>query len=228
MSIFKNLDKQKSLTSIAVTIFILTGVILSTGVANNKMLIETLNNENDSIEKELKLMQTEIKSNKENIDIINEVNKELMLELDRVEEENKELKSKNKDLEKQISMKANNAASNSSYARSNSNVKQSGTPVQMTLTFYGDGAEENGGYAGKNAYSNSLSAGMVASNVYPRGTKFVTPDGKILDVQDRGGKNFDSYNRLDVFVPRQSGESKSAYDKRISNLGKKTITLYKL
>lgn len=103
----------------------------------------------------------------------------------------------------------------------------SGTPITMTLTFYGDGADENGGYAGMNAYSGKLTAGTVASNVYPRGTKFRLPNGQVLTVNDKGGSDFDSYNRLDVFVPRLSGESDYAYKKRISDYGRKTLTVYK-
>lgn len=103
-----------------------------------------------------------------------------------------------------------------------------GTPVTMTLSFYGDGDEENGGYGGITAYGESLRAGIVASNVHPRGTQFEY-NGQIYTVGDKGGaSHFNNPNRLDVFVPRQAGESKDAYDRRISNLGKQTVTMNKL
>lgn len=102
-----------------------------------------------------------------------------------------------------------------------------GTPVKITMTFYGDFPEENGGYPGIDAHGNKLVAGTVASNVYPQGTKFLF-NGQTFTVKDRGGKNFNSYNRLDVFVPRLKGESDDAYARSISNYGRKTVTMYKL
>lgn len=99
--------------------------------------------------------------------------------------------------------------------------------VTMTMTFYGGGADENGGYAGITAYGESLSDGMVASNVYPKGTKFYC-DGKTYVVADKGGSNFNSYSRLDVFVPRYSNETKDEYDSRISNMGRQTVSMLKL
>ena len=102
-------------------------------------------------------------------------------------------------------------------------ARQVGTPIELTLTFYGDGAEENGGYAGINAYGDKLTAGTVASNVYPKGTQFRLSNGQVLTVQDRGGSSFNSYNRLDVFVPRLKGESDAQYDKRIASYGVKKV-----
>ena len=101
--------------------------------------------------------------------------------------------------------------------------------VDITMTFYGEGAEENGGYAGITCNGDKLVDGIVASNVWPQGTKFYcVEENKIYTVSDRGGSNFDSYNRLDVFVPRYSGESKSEYDSRISKMGRKPVTMLKI
>ena len=47
-----------------------------------------------------------------------------------------------------------------------------GTPIKMKITFYGDFASENGGYASLDAQGNKLVAGTVASNAYKFGTKF--------------------------------------------------------
>ena len=108
-----------------------------------------------------------------------------------------------------------------------SNTNSGGQSIEMTLTFYGDGADENGGYAGITAWGEKLRGGMVASNVYPKGTRFEM-NGMIFTVADRGGSGFNSKNRLDVFVPRKSGESNSAYKARISEYGKRTVTMKKL
>lgn len=107
-------------------------------------------------------------------------------------------------------------------------VTNNGKAIQMTMTFYGDGAEENGGYAGIDAQGNKLIAGTIASNYYSFGTKFKMPNGQILTVRDRGGKAFNQPNKIDVFVPRLKGESRSQYNKRIAQYGVKTITLYKI
>ena len=101
-----------------------------------------------------------------------------------------------------------------------------GTPVKMTMTFYGDFAHENGGYAGIDCNGNKLVAGTVASNYYPQGTQFEF-NGQIFTVRDRGGSNFNNPNRLDVFVPRLNNESDSDYTKRIRHYGVKKVVMYK-
>ena len=136
----------------------------------------------------------------------------------------KEKDDKIKSLQSQLAKKE--SLTNRSISRGG--ARQTGTPIELTLTFYGDGAEENGGYAGINAYGDKLTAGTVASNVYPKGTQFRLSNGQVLTVQDRGGSSFNSYNRLDVFVPRLKGESDAQYDKRIASYGVKKVKAYKL
>ncbi|HSQ89801.1 hypothetical protein [Romboutsia sp.] len=143
------------------------------------------------------------------------------LEEEKVENEvlkctNSELLQKNSKLEKQVSEKV--------YPTQI--AKNSGSPIKITMTFYGDGASENGGYVGIGAYGNKLVDGTVASNYYPKGTQF-TYNGKIYTVMDKGGSNFNGANRLDVFVPRKSGESNRAYKQRLLNLGRQTVTMYR-
>ena len=136
----------------------------------------------------------------------------------------KEKDDKIKSLQSQLDKKE--SLTNRSISRGG--ARQAGTPIELTLTFYGDGAEENGGYAGINAYGDKLTAGTVASNVYPKGTQFRLSNGQVLTVQDRGGSSFNSYNRLDVFVPRLKGESDAQYDKRIASYGVKKVKADKL
>lgn len=102
-----------------------------------------------------------------------------------------------------------------------------GTPITLKLSFYGDGADENGGYAGMDAQSGKLRAGTVASNVYPFGTQFYI-NGQIFTVRDRGGSHFDSPDRIDVFVPRRNGETKEEYKRRIREYGRKEVKATKL
>ena len=156
----------------------------------------------------------------EHIETIDKLNDELKasnrinLELEKV---NDDLVNKVKSLEKELKEKE--------YPTKARSIGQ-GTPVTITMTFYGDFAHENGGYAGIDCNGNKLVAGTVASNYYPQGTQFEF-NGQIYTVRDRGGSNFNSANRLDVFVPRLKNESDSAYSKRIRHYGRKTVTMYK-
>lgn len=187
--------------------------------------VNSLKTDNIKLEKTINTQKDDIDNKKKSIE-------DLTKERDNYKNSSEELKNKNKDLEEKLQAKLEKESSaikvSADHPTSNNDGVKSGTPIKMTLTFYGGGAEENGGYAGMNAYSQKLTPGTVASNVYPRGTKFKLPNGETLTVNDTGGGNFDSYNRLDVYVPRHPGEDKDAYDARISNLGTQTLTVYKL
>lgn len=89
----------------------------------------------------------------------------------------------------------------------------------FVLTFYTDLAEENGPYGAITCNGKRLAAGMVANNVLPQGTKIMTKEFGQLVVSDKGGKNFNTRNRLDVFIPRNKGESDRQYKRRVANMG---------
>ena len=137
-----------------------------------------------------------------------------------LENSNKELIEKVESLEKELEEKV----WPTQYVSRTSRMV--GTPIEITMTFYGDFAHENGGYAGLDCNGNKLIAGTVASNYYAQGTQFEL-NGQLFTVRDRGGSNFNSPNRLDVFVPRLENESNSSYSKRIKHYGRKTVTMYK-
>ena len=199
---------------------------------NNK--VESLMKDKTKLERTIDSMDKDIKDKINTIDNITKERDNIKESHDKIKKEKDSLEYNNKVLKQKLEAKKKEssavAVASAEYPTQAVSRGRSvaGTPVTMTLTFYGDGADENGGYAGMNAYSQKLTAGTVASNVYPRGTKFKTPDGRILTVNDRGGKAFKNYNRLDVFVPRKPGESNTQYKQRINNLGKKTVTLYKI
>lgn len=91
--------------------------------------------------------------------------------------------------------------------------------ILFELTFYTDLPEENGGYT-ITASGKPLEYGVVASNKYPIGTKLRLGNMGIFTVEDRGGREFNNSNRLDVFIPRQSGESNYEYKNRVRNMGR--------
>lgn len=85
------------------------------------------------------------------------------------------------------------------------------------LTFYTSLDDENG-FGPITCNGRKLSPGMVANNVLPQGTRIITRELGELVVADRGGPNFNVRHRLDVFIPRESGESDAKYKKRVNNI----------
>lgn len=212
------------------------GTIIGEGIGLYKLneQVDQLNKTKSQLELKVQNLDKTIKEKdntiKEKDGIIENVTQERDNNKKSIEELQKENKALNQKLEAKKQEEASAiAVASAGYPTQNASKNQSTnrTPVTMTLTFYGDFAHENGGYAGIDAQGNKLAAGTVASNTYPFGTKFEL-NGQVFTVRDRGGSNFNSSNRLDVFVPRKSGESNSAYAKRIREYGRKTVTMYKL
>lgn len=192
----------------------LTGVLTAgtAGYINN--IKSDLSTANTQIEK-LK------KDNSKHEEVIDQLTGELKVSM----EKNRELKTSNDELEKRVeSLKEQ--LNRKEFPTQSINTRAMGTPVKMTMTFYGDFAHENGGYAGIDCNGNKLVAGTVASNYYPQGTQFEF-NGQIFTVRDRGSSSFNSANRLDVFVPRLKNESDSSYSKRIREYGRRTVTMYR-
>ena len=203
------------------------GTIIGEGIGlyNLNSEVKELHKQNIKLEQSIDSKDKELKDKSNTIDSVTKERDNIKDSHDKLEKENKVLEEK---LQAKLEKESSAIKVSADHPTSNNDGVKSGTPIKMTLTFYGGGAEENGGYAGMNAYSQKLTPGTVASNVYPRGTKFKLPNGETLTVNDTGGGNFNSYNRLDVYVPRHPGEDKDAYDARISNLGTQTLTVYKL
>ena len=193
---------------------------LSVGIVKTADYISGIKNElqsaNEQIEELKKDKSTQVKE-------INKLTGELetsIKEGSELKNSNEELTKKVKSLEKELEEKV----LPTQYVSKTSRMV--GTPIEITMTFYGDFAHENGGYAGIDCNGNKLITGTVASNYYPQGTQFEL-NGQLFTVRDRGGSNFNSPNRLDVFVPRLKNESDSYYSKRIKQYGRKTVTMYK-
>ena len=99
--------------------------------------------------------------------------------------------------------------------------------IEFKLTYYSSDPSENiPGMASVTCEGEKLEEGICASNVYPLGTRIVFNDGTELVVKDRGGKDFNDYNRIDVFIEREPGEDNRTYLKRVNNLGIKHKTGY--
>ena len=91
------------------------------------------------------------------------------------------------------------------------------------VTFYTSLNCENG-YGSVNCRGQELAPGMVASNVYPLGTEIDLGSMGTVVVADRGGKDFNNSDRLDMLIPRNYGESDSHYYRRVNKMGKRKVT----
>lgn len=203
-----------------VTIAVALAGVLTTGSIATVSYINDINSELTSTKNQvLELKEINTKQTKE-ID-------KLVGELEVSIKENVELNKSNENLTKEVSSLKKELKEKVYPTQTLSRgSRRTGTPINITMTFYGDFAHENGGYAGIDANGNKLVAGTVASNYYPQGTQFEF-NGQIYTVRDRGGSNFNSSNRLDVFVPRLKNESNSEYAKRIRHYGVKKVVMYK-
>ena len=100
--------------------------------------------------------------------------------------------------------------------------------IELIFSFYTSLSSENGGNEGITCTGSKLKYGDLASNIWGLGTQFKTQDGQIFTVADKGGSHFNSYNRVDCFIPRNNGESNSQYKNRVLNMGRKTIKVRKI
>lgn len=134
--------------------------------------------------------------------------------------------NKSKSEEKVDDVNKENCPSNKSQLSRGGSLSNLGTETDITLTFYTSLSEENGGYTDINCTGAKLTPGTVANNVLPLGTKIYTNEFGTLTVLDRGGDNFDTIHRLDVFIPRNDEESDWAYKKRVNDMGKVKVKGY--
>ena len=219
--------KQISYLSVAV---LAGGIIAGEGVGLYKLnnQVQDLHNKNTKLEQTIDSLNKDIKKKDATIDNVTKERDTIKESHDNLETEKNDLQNQLEQKKKEVSaLKVSKNADYPTQSVSRGVTSRRGTPVTMRLSFYGDFAHENGGYAGIDAQGNKLVAGTVASNVYAFGTQF-NFNGQIYTVRDRGGSHFNSSDRLDVFVPRNPGESNAAYAKRISDYGRQTVTMYKL
>lgn len=167
-----------------------------------------------------------------NIDHKNESSKSKNIEKDSLKQQ--PISNENTEKLKQSRTAAKISQENKPQANSNENQDNKqlsrgsnlGYKTDIVLTFYTSLAEENGGYRGINCIGQKLIPGMVANNVLPLGTEIYTSEFGTLTVSDRGGNNFNTIHRLDVYIPRNNEESDSDYLKRVNDMGKVKVDGY--
>jgi 3D (Asp-Asp-Asp) domain-containing protein len=98
---------------------------------------------------------------------------------------------------------------------------------EFTLTFYSRLVRENSSSGAVTCTGKPLVGYMIANNVYNLGTQIYLEGYGTKIVEDRGAsKYFNTTDRLDVFVPREYGESNSHYFKRVEKMGVKKVKGY--
>lgn len=226
----KNIDLFK--LSICIVVLVGLSVIMAQQVKITSVK-ERLVESNLLLEKQLKdfqnilnILDEKAQESQENLeDIENKVN-EALEKINSLEKKQQELEKKvsSKELaRKSLSAKSTTTIQNTknvSESNNNANSQAKGKAIVMSLSFYSE-------LSGICADGSKISYGAIASNVYPLGTKFLI-NGEVFTVRDRGGPHFNSYNRLDVFIPRKNGESNTDYRNRLLKLGRQTVTVYKL
>lgn len=96
--------------------------------------------------------------------------------------------------------------------------------IDFIISFYTNTKDENGGYT-VTCTGQPLQYGIVASNVYPLGTKIYLEGYGLFTVADTGGSHFNNYNRLDVLIPPKY-EGEPNYKQRVNNMGKPHVKGY--
>lgn len=98
---------------------------------------------------------------------------------------------------------------------------------EFILTFYTSLESENSSAGAVTCQNKPLSPGGVANNVIPQNTiLYLEGYGKVV-VNDKGSdKYFGVDNRLDVYIPREPGESDRQYSRRVNNYGIQKVQGY--
>ena len=146
--------------------------------------------------------------------------KELMKQVEKLKQE-KEKQRKIEEERKKKELEEKQRSSNNTLSRGESTQK-----INLTLSFYGSGEDENGvGNGNITASGSKLHYGVVASNNFKLKTKiYIDKLGDTFTVLDTGSPKHlkqlsDGSIKIDVYVPKNSGESVGQYKRRIMNMG---------
>lgn len=173
-----------------------------------------------SLEEQLSNLQNKVDNLEKQYD-------ELVVKLDETIEskEKIELEAKAKQrAEEEAKRKAKEEAERKAKAEAEKKYKE----VEANISFYTNLPSENGGYSVTSQGHKHKSTTIAAPKDIPFGTKIDCGEYGVKIVDDRGGAiKYDSKGRmkLDIFVPRNSGESDSSYKNRVHQMGRKYITV---
>lgn len=138
-------------------------------------------------------------------------------------------KMKQKEIQKEAQLKKQNELEKELYSekKKNEEKKNEYEYKEFILTFYTSLQSENSSAGAVTCQNKPLTPGGVANNVIPQNTKIYLKGYGQVTVNDRGSdKYFGVDNRLDVYIPREPGESDRQYSKRVNSYGIQKVQGY--
>ena len=175
----------------------------------------TFNNYNVSTITPFNVLVTEAVENNNNIEMVHKSSKE-NIEIIENPITIKYKKFKQEELEKEMQRKNHDEEK-----------KKAPEYKEFILTFYTSLESENSSAGAVTCQNKPLSPGGVANNVIPQNTRIHLEGYGQVVVNDRGSdKYFGVDNRLDVYIPRESGESDKQYSLRVNSYGIQRVQGY--
>ena len=100
-------------------------------------------------------------------------------------------------------------------------------PIEAKISFYSSLPCENGIYGLKTASGVDMQENTVANNFLPFFTNVYIEGYGMKEVHDTGSpKYFNTYDKFDIYVPRNPGENDSDYYKRVNDMGRQVKKAY--
>lgn len=131
-------------------------------------------------------------------------------------------------IEKEAQLKKRNESEKAKQLKKEEDeIKNKPEYKEFILTFYTSLESENSSAGAVTCQNKPLTPGGVANNVIPQNTKIYLEGYGNVTVNDRGSdKYFGVDNRLDVYIPREPGESDRQYSRRVNNYGIQKVQGY--
>jgi len=146
------------------------------------------------------------------------IEKQRQIELKRILVEKKKAKEKaERKLEQQRVKVAKKNKSTEHITLSRGSYSSENYDTTFEITFY---TSQNGSTMSS---GKQLFAGACASNSLSEGTQIKLEGYGSFTIQDCGGSDLNSSNRLDIYLPRNIGESSSEYNNRALALGRREV-----
>lgn len=106
-----------------------------------------------------------------------------------------------------------------------------GIPIRLLVTYYGNTTSQCGNSKGIMANGDTVHYGSIAvPQSIPLGSKIIMDkSGREFIAKDRGNSKYicelgENYYRVDIFIPKNEGESILAYEKRVRAMGTDDVT----
>ena len=134
-------------------------------------------------------------------------------------------------LEKQEKIRLEEMKLKELEAERQKNEVEEGIPIRLLVTYYGNTASQCGNDKGVMANGEIVHYGSIAvPQSIPLGSKIIMDkSGREFIAKDRGNSKYicelgENYYRVDIFIPRNEGESISTYEKRVRAMGTDDVT----